>query len=78
MRYLDHEKRKYMTGIVKWFNNTKGYGFVVIEDKEALVHYTQILTDGYKTLSQNEIVKVGNLIKTQKGLQAQAVKKIQL
>lgn len=67
-----------MLGRVKWFNNTKGYGFVIVENKEAFIHYTQILIDGYKTLSENEQVEVGSIIKTDKGYQAQAVKKIQM
>jgi len=38
-------------GIVKWFNNTKGYGFIAPEEGEDLfVHYSEIQTDGYRTL----------------------------
>lgn len=64
-----------MIGTVKWFNNFKGYGFLNINDKEVFIHYSQILTKRYKTLSQNEIVRVGSIIKTDKGYQAQAVRK---
>ncbi len=38
-------------GIVKWFNNTKGYGFIEPEQGEDLfVHYSSIHMDGYRTL----------------------------
>lgn len=39
------------TGIVKWFNNSKGYGFIQPEQGEDLfVHYSSILMEGYRTL----------------------------
>ena len=53
-----------MKGKIKWFNNEKGYGFIV--------HYSAIVKDGYKTLNQGDIVEF-NLIETTKGLQAQHV-----
>ena len=57
-------------GTVKWFNNEKGYGFIECGDLEDIfVHYTAIKQDGYKTLSEGQIVEF-NLIKTDKGLQA--------
>lgn len=38
-------------GVVKWFNNTKGYGFIAPEQGEDLfVHYSEIQMDGYRTL----------------------------
>ena len=40
-------------GIIKWFNNEKGYGFITGSvDEDIFVHYTAIKQDGYKTLSQ--------------------------
>ncbi len=43
-----------MQGTVKWFNNRRGYGFIVGEDgTETFVHYTAIVTDGFKTLKRN-------------------------
>ena len=57
-------------GIIKWFNNEKGYGFITGSvDEDIFVHYTAIKQDGYKTLSEGQIVEF-NLIKTDKGLQA--------
>lgn len=61
-------------GIIKWFNNEKGYGF--INGKEDIfVHYTSIKIDGYRTLSEGEEVEY-TLIKTDKGLQAVDVKPV--
>ena len=63
-------------GIIKWFNNEKGYGFITGSvDDDIFVHYTAIKQDGYKTLSEGQIVEF-NLIKTDKGLQATNVKTV--
>ena len=63
-------------GVVKWFNNEKGYGFVEYEEnKDIFVHYSMIICDGYKTLSENDVVEF-TLIETEKGLQALNVSKI--
>lgn len=44
-------------GIVKWFNNTKGYGFIEPEEGEDLfVHYSSIHMDGYRTLKGGQRV----------------------
>ena len=46
-----------MKGKVKWFNNEKGYGFIDHDSGEDIfVHYSQIKKDGYKTLSEGELV----------------------
>ena len=65
-----------MKGVVKWFNTQKGYGFIIYDNKEIYVHYSQILNKGFKTLSNNEIVEIGNIVKTENGYIAQAVNKI--
>ncbi len=63
-------------GIIKWFNNEKGYGFINGSvDEDIFVHYTAIKKDGYRTLSEGELVEF-NLIKTDKGLQAVDVKTV--
>ena len=59
-----------MRGKVKWFNNEKGYGFIEYKDGEDIfVHYSAIKQDGYKTLSEGQLVEF-DLIETPKGLQA--------
>lgn len=46
------------TGRVKWFNNAKGYGFILPEDEsdDYFVHYSSIVMDGYKTLKAGQPV----------------------
>ena len=63
-------------GRIKWFNNEKGYGFIELENSEDIfVHYSAIKQEGYKTLSEGQIVEY-ELIKTEKGLQAINVKEV--
>lgn len=60
-------------GKVKWFNNQKGYGFIIAEGYEDIfVHYSAIIKDGYKTLNENDTVEFV-LKTTEKGLQAESV-----
>lgn len=57
-------------GIVKWFDNKKGYGFIKREEgDDVFVHYTAIKGEGFKTLQQDEKVKF-DIIQGPKGLQA--------
>ena len=46
------------TGHVKWFNNAKGYGFILPEDESGdyFVHFSSIVMDGYKTLKAGQAV----------------------
>ncbi|MBC8213320.1 MAG: cold-shock protein [Candidatus Marinimicrobia bacterium] len=45
-------------GTVKWFNNTKGFGFIECEgEKDLFVHMNDIIMDGYKTLQENQKVE---------------------
>lgn len=63
------------SGIVKWFNSERGYGFVVKKDDESseyFVHFSYINMDGYKTLKAGQQVSF-ELIETDKGVQAQNV-----
>ena len=63
-------------GKVKWFNNTKGYGFVTRESGEdVFVHYRSITGDGYKSLKQGDDVQF-EVEQGSKGLQATNVQKI--
>jgi CspA family cold shock protein len=63
-------------GKVKWFNNEKGYGFIdYVEGEDIFVHYSNIKQDGFKTLSEGQMVKF-DLIHTDKGLQAVNVESV--
>ena len=48
-----------MQGIVKWFNSSKGYGFIDSSEltKDVFVHYSSIQGEGYKTLNEGEEVE---------------------
>lgn len=60
-------------GKVKWFNETKGFGFIEQEgEKDVFVHYTAIRMDGYRTLKEGQPVEFVAL-ETPKGLQASEV-----
>jgi len=43
-------------GIVKWFNDNKGYGFIQSENKDYFVHFKEIKKNGFKTLTAGEHV----------------------
>ena len=47
------------TGVVKWFNAEKGFGFITPDDgsKDAFAHYTAINADGYRFLNENDHVE---------------------
>jgi CspA family cold shock protein len=61
------------TGVVKWFNAAKGYGFIQRESGEdVFVHFSAIQTNGYRTLDEG--AKVAFAVKQgPKGLQAEDV-----
>ena len=46
-------------GIVKWFSNEKGYGFISVADtdEDVFVHFTGILSEGFKTLKEGQKVE---------------------
>ena len=47
-----------MKGKVKWFNSTKGFGFITTEEgKDVFVHFSAIKMDGYKSLDENDEVE---------------------
>lgn len=58
-------------GKVKWFNNAKGYGFIVADGREEdlFAHYSTIQMDGYKTLKAGQPVQF-DIIQGPKGLHA--------
>lgn len=60
-------------GIVKWFDSSKGYGFITTQDgKDVFVHYSAIPGEGYRTLNQGEKVQFEMVI-SHKGPQARNV-----
>ena len=62
-------------GKVKWFNNSKGYGFIQQEDgTDIFVHFSAIQGDGYKTLDEGQSVEF-EITEGPKGLQAANVSK---
>lgn len=57
-------------GIVKWFSNVKGYGFIEYDDTEEIfVHFTGIQMDGYRTLKAGQAVEF-EAVEGARGLQA--------
>jgi len=64
-----------VTGKVKWFNNSKGYGFIGREDgADVFVHYSAITGDGYRSLQEGDEVEF-EIVEGQKGPQAANVVK---
>ena len=59
------------TGIVKWFNNSKGYGFIAPAEggDDVFVHFSAIKSDGYRTLNEGQNVSY-EVEQGPKGLQA--------
>ena len=62
------------TGTVKWFNETKGFGFIALDNGEGdcFVHFSAIQGDGFKTLREGERVSL-NVVQGTKGPAAENV-----
>ena len=63
-----------MTGTVKWFNDSKGFGFITPEsgEKDLFVHHSAIQSQGFKSLKEGQQVSFV-VVQGQKGLQADQV-----
>ena len=65
-----------VNGIVKWFNNAKGFGFITRDTGEdVFVHFRSIRGEGYRTLTQGQAVEF-ELMEGPKGLHAEDVLKL--
>lgn len=64
-----------MTGKVKWFNDTKGYGFITPENgaKDVFVHHTEITGEGFRSLSEGQNVEF-EVVQDTRGPKAVGVK----
>ena len=64
-------------GTVKWFNSTKGFGFIEPEGggEDVFIHFSEILMDGYKQLSEGQEVEY-EVQKGDKGFKASNIKAI--
>ena len=62
------------TGTVKWFNDTKGFGFITREDgqKDCFVHHSAIQGSGFKSLAEGDRVEL-DVVLVQKGPAAETV-----
>lgn len=65
------------TGTVRWFNEKKGYGFIVREsgDRDLFVHHSAIIAEGFRTLAEGDRVEF-TVTQGQKGPAADQVRKI--
>jgi len=65
-----------LTGVVKWFNAQKGYGFIAREGgPDVFVHYTAIVGSGYRNLNEDDQVEF-SITDGPKGPQASEVKRV--
>ena len=66
-------------GVVKWFNDKKGYGFIAREEeeegKDLFVHHSSIEMNGFRTLAEGDRVSF-DINETERGPEAKNVKKI--
>ena len=69
-----HEERLLATGTVKWFNDTKGYGFIQSDDGgDVFVHHSAVVGEGHRTLQEGQRVEF-EVIQDAKGPKASNVK----
>jgi cold shock protein len=72
-----HSGEHMASGKVKWWDNTKGFGFIAQESgQDVFVHHSSILGEGFKTLHEGEDV-VFEIVASEKGPKAEHVQKAQ-
>jgi CspA family cold shock protein len=77
MKGLPRSVESMSKGTVKWFNEKKGFGFIVDPEvsTDIFVHFSVIQADGFKTLNEGEIVEY-ELYKDEKGAKAKNVVRV--
>lgn len=65
------------TGVVKWFNESKGFGFITPSDggDDLFAHFSEIQGDGFRTLAENQQVEF-EVTQGRKGLQASKIRPV--
>ena len=73
--FTSKERSVMATGVVKWFNNEKGYGFITPDEGGAdlFAHFSAIQSDGYRSLDENQVVEF-DIVQGPKGPQADNVR----
>ena len=74
--FEQRKSQRMATGIVKWFNDAKGYGFITQDNggEDVFCHHTAIQMDGFRSLAEGQKVEF-DVVKGPKGLQAANVRK---
>jgi CspA family cold shock protein len=74
---FEKDSHQMATGTVKWFNDTKGFGFITQDGggEDVFCHHTAIKSDGFRSLAEGEKVEF-EVVKGPTGLQAQNVRKV--
>ncbi len=72
--FKENMAKKRFKGTVKWFSPEKGFGFISVEGKgEIFVHYTDILSNGFKVLERGQAVEL-EIMPEKRGLEAKEVR----